>query len=643
MKKILTAITSFFSNKKCVFCFGLLIALIATTVEVLRHRNTNYFDYYDSTVMFWEGISSYTMEYAETFHIYFLYSPVFSVLFSPIFLLPWWLGPFVWNITNYCLFFLSVWTLPERFKPYRLKIFLFLLPVLLQAIFCYQYNTVVCYIFIFAFSLLERGKGFWAVLLIMISACTKVYGIVELALLLCYPKMWRNFGYAIICGIGLLALPALFKDPETALILYQSMFEQVSNHAGDSDFVGILYARGLKPLLLPNSRLVQMSVIGILGIVFFCLKNRWNDLRFKVHALAILMGYIILFSDCPETHTYLIALSGYMLTFWLQDERRWYHWFIFWLLFINFGVLPTDVLCPAWLHEFIHETFWLDVYTYTLAWLLIIWNAVKPSWRPLKPLMIIGLICCLPTSVFAQTDVAEESDARTFTANGVSFTMRQVKAGCFKMGADKTDTLADKDEFPQHDVTLSDYYLGETEVTQELWFAVMGGKNRMKFKGEQKPAIQITWLQCQEFISKLNALTGQHFRMPTEAEWEYAAKGGQYAKASAYSGSSDINAVAWFKENAHGLNERGTHDVATKQPNDLGLYDMTGNVWEWCSDLYGIYQPETQTNPKGPNHGRLHIIRGGGWRAAANNCRTTNRFVCADWRFEDNIGLRLAL
>lgn len=643
MKKILNAILWFFSNKKCVFYFGLIIALTATAIEVARHRNSNYFVYYDSTIMFWEGISAYSMEFSETFHRFFLYTPVFNILFSPVFLLPWWLGPFVWNIGNYCLFFISVWTLPERLNPYKLNIFLFLLSVLLQSVFCYQYNIVVCYIFLFAFTLLERGKGFWAVLLIMISACTKIYGIVELALLLCYPKMWRNFGYAIICGIGLLALPALFKGPEQALMLYQSMSDALSTHATDVDYIGILYARGLKPLLLPNSTLVQLSVIGILGVVFFCLKNRWTDFRFRVNALAILMGYIILFSDSPETHTYLIALSGYILAFWLQDERRWYHWVIFWLLFINFCVLPTDVLCPAWLHEYIHQTFWLDVYTFLIAWLIIIWNAVKPNWKPLKAIMIAGMICCLPTSAFAQTEESKDSEVCTFTANGVSFNMRQIKGGSFKMGAAPSDTLAEKDELPQHDVTVSDYYLGETEVTQELWFAVMGGKNRMRYKGEHRPAIQITWLQCQEFISKLNVLTGQHFRMPTEAEWEYAAKGGQYAKNTAYSGSSDINAVAWFKSNVYDLDERGAHDVATKQPNELGLYDMTGNVWEWCSDHYGPYPSNAQTNPKGPDHGQLHIVRGGSWSIAEKNCRITNRFVCADWRFEDNIGLRLAL
>ena len=126
-------------------------------------------------MMFWSGLSPYNMEYVETRHIYFLYSPIFSVVFAPIFLLPEWLGPYVWNVFNYCMFTLAIWMLPNQLAPHRLKIFLFLLSTLLQSIFCFQYNTVVCYIFLFAFILLERDKPFFAILLIMFSAMTKIW------------------------------------------------------------------------------------------------------------------------------------------------------------------------------------------------------------------------------------------------------------------------------------------------------------------------------------------------------------------------------------------------------------------------------------------------------------------------------------
>lgn len=152
-----------FENKYFWWGLGLIIVLIATSVEVFRGRNTNYFDYQDSTRMFWEGLSPYNLEYVQAHQIYFLYSPVFSVLFAPIFYLPWWLGPYIWNIGNYTLFSLAIKWLPQQLEKYKLYIFIFLLSVVLQTVFCYQHNIIVAYIYLFAFILLERGKGFWAV------------------------------------------------------------------------------------------------------------------------------------------------------------------------------------------------------------------------------------------------------------------------------------------------------------------------------------------------------------------------------------------------------------------------------------------------------------------------------------------------
>lgn len=624
---------------KNLFIFGFLLAFLATFFEVVRQRNTNYFDYYDSTMMFWQGLHAYTREYAEMFHIYFLYSPVFSVLFAPIFFLPWWLGPFVWNLGNYCLFFLAIKWLPGRLKPYRAYIFLFLLSVLIQAIFCYQYNTVVCYIFLFAFILLEKNKPFWAVLLIMISAVTKVYGVVELGLLFCYPKVWRNFGYAILCGIGLLMLPAVFAGVDGAMSMYQGMFDMISSHHGDTDFVGILFAPGLKPFLLPNYRLVQMVVCGLLIMAFFCNYKKWGDFRFRVQVLAVLMGFIILFSDCPETHTYLIALSGYAMAFWLQDERKWYDWVIFWLLVVNFCILPTDVLCPAWLHDYIHRTFFFDVYTYAVAWLRIIYlalwskgtnhNAMKPAIATLLLLFIV------PNMVHAQ-----DLPIRKFKVKGVELVMKPVRGGTFSMGA---VFGGDKDESPVHKVQLNDFYIAETEVTQELWLAVMGGKNRSRYKGDKLPVDRVTWKQCKIFIEKLNKMSGQHFRLPTEAEWEFAARGGMKSKHYPYSGSSQFEEVSWCSENVFLKKLEGAREVKTKKPNELGIYDMSGNVWEWCEDFYGAYSSDFQKNPKGPDSGLFHVIRGGSWRTSKSYLRVSNRYVLADWRFEDNVGFRLAL
>lgn len=640
MKKIVNAIQRFFSNPTCVFCLGLIIVLIATSVEVFRGRNTNYFDYQDSTRMFWEGLSPYNLEYAQAHQIYFLYSPVFSIIFAPIFYLPWWLGPYVWNIGNYTLFSLAIKWLPQQLEKYKLYIFVFLLSVVMQTVFCYQHNIIVSYIYIFAFILLERGKGFWAVFLIMLSATTKIYGAAELAILLCYPKVWRNFGYAILCGAFFLLLPAVNTNFDNVFVLYQQMFDMISSHHSDSDYIGILFAVGLKPFLLPNYRLVQIVVMGILAFLFFWRYKRWGDFRFRVRALGVLSGFMILFSDCPETHTYIICLPFYVMAFWLQSRRNWIDWTLFWSLVVNFCILPTDVLCPAWLHNFVHRTFWLDVYTYFFCWLRMIWWAVGPSGeesservevrnerlnlRILLPLLML----LLPLGVGAQQ---KRPDIRTFYINGVTFKMRYVQGGTFTMGALPGDTLADADEV-RHSVRLNDYWIGETEVTQELWELVMP-KNRSKQKGAKMPVEYVTYEQCKEFIAKLNQKTGRHFRLPTEAEWEYAARGGRQSKGYLYAGSNNPDEVAYTLTNDFDDYHK---PVGQLKPNELGLYDMSGNVWEFCEDWYR----KTPTSKPSSN---FHVMRGGSYDCDARYSRVTNRFMYDQRRRRMEVGFRLVM
>lgn len=219
------------------------------------------------------------------------------------------------------------------------------------------------------------------------------------------------------------------------------------------------------------------------------------------------------------------------------------------------------------------------------------------------------------------------------TVNDIKYNMVWVEGGTFRMGA-----TSEQGSDAAHSVTVSGYYIGKTEVTQALWKAVMGS-NPSCFKGDDLPVEDVSWNDCQEFIEKLNYLTGQNFRLPTEAEWEFACRGGNNSLGYEYSGSDYIDDVAWSWDNSG----EKTHLVATKLPNELGIYDMSGNVWEWCSDWYGDYSSGAQTNPKGPNDGVSRVGRGGCWYYDELGCRSSYRFHGDPTTCAAGLGLRLAL
>ena len=238
---------------------------------------------------------------------------------------------------------------------------------------------------------------------------------------------------------------------------------------------------------------------------------------------------------------------------------------------------------------------------------------------------------------------------KTITVNGVSFTMVAVKGGTFTMGGTyEQGNDANDREKPTHSVTLSDYYIGSSEVTGDLWAAVMG-YDPSHFHG---PVEQVSWNDVQEFIRNLNQKTGINFRLPTESEWEYAARGGDMSKGYKYSGSNNIDDVAWYwadiiidDEDIIGdiiVHEAVTRPIGAKLPNELGIYDMSGNVCEWCQDWYGDYSPDSQTNPEGPANGYARVYRGGSWGSDAAHCRVSSRDYGNPNYRSDHIGLRLA-
>lgn len=217
--------------------------------------------------------------------------------------------------------------------------------------------------------------------------------------------------------------------------------------------------------------------------------------------------------------------------------------------------------------------------------------------------------------------------------------MVYVEGGTFLMGGTvEQGTDISEREYPIHEVTVSDFYINKYEVTQEEWAAVMG-ENPSRFPNAKHPIEQVSYRDCQRFIRKLNRLTKKKFRLPTEAEWEFAARGGKQSKGYKYAGSDDIREVAWIYENSN----NSTHDVGMKQPNELNLYDMSGNVWEWCLDLLGDYRKDAQVNPKGAYSGAFYVFRGGSWVNEPWYCRVATRNGNQPRIRSVNLGLRLAL
>ncbi len=267
----------------------------------------------------------------------------------------------------------------------------------------------------------------------------------------------------------------------------------------------------------------------------------------------------------------------------------------------------------------------------------------KEGYKPIKQTVNIeegqtfAMTGVLEKIVTPADKIASGAEVVTFTVKGVTFNMVKVEGGTFTMGATpEQGSDASNNEKPAHQVALSNYYIGETEVTQALWEAVMG-VNPSFFKGASLPVEQVDEYKCRIFVEKLSTLTSTKFRFPTEAEWEYAARGGKKGRGYKYSGSDRIEDVAWYDSNSGNK----THDVKTKLPNELGIYDMSGNVYEWCQDSYKEYIAWPQTNPT-VSDGKGSVARGGSWCFNARECRVSNRGFFAGLG-GDFHGLRLAL
>ena len=265
--------------------------------------------------------------------------------------------------------------------------------------------------------------------------------------------------------------------------------------------------------------------------------------------------------------------------------------------------------------------------------------------RPVSQTQPVSSTASLSTSSTSLNAVGSSTSGSVITIpvkDGISIEMVKVEAGSFDMGATpemRSLQYPYDDEKPDHRVTLTkNYYIGKYEVTQALWQVVMGN-NPSRFKGDDLPVERVSWKRCQDFISKLNSLTGKRFRLPTEAEWEYAARGGNKSRGYRYSGSNTLDDVAWYGDNSGSK----THAVGTKQPNELGIYDMSGNVSEWCQDWRGSYSSSPQTNPTGAVSGSYRVDRGGSWLYSAWFSRSSSRGGRTPGGRDGDLGLRLVL
>ena len=263
----------------------------------------------------------------------------------------------------------------------------------------------------------------------------------------------------------------------------------------------------------------------------------------------------------------------------------------------------------------------------------------------MRPIQFFLPILFSIVRLFFSNELRAQDSTYTDSVNGVFFTMVFVQGGSFTMGCtDKQMENCMDREFPDRRVTLSDYHIGQTEVTQALWSAVMQDTPSHFRRCPDCPVEMVSWYDAQNFIEKLNSLTEKKYRLPTEAEWEFAARGGNKSNNFRYSGGNKIDEVAAYNSGkwALGGSNQRTKAVKTLKPNELGIFDMSGNVWEWCQDWYGPYPSEDAENPKGPASGTNRVDRGGGWIGGERYSRISDRDHSTPTERFNTLGFRLA-
>ena len=365
---------NFFMQPRNLYIIGLVLTFAISLAEVMRGRDNNFRIFSNATHLFWQGIAPYGDNWSlfvQNLDV-FLYGPVFNVFFTPFAFLPKWLGPFVWNLMNFSLYFLAIFTLPDKFsKEVKCKIFLFTFLILAPALLSFQANITVACIFLFAYTLLEKNKPHWAILLILFSGFVKIYGIFQLGLLLCYPKFWRNMGYVLLGALFFLLLPMInIKIGVDGWIegwtdYYANWIDKIASHKDDRPWQTFYYMKPWGNICMA-SLYIQIGTLLTLIALFIANIRRFCSNAFKLQALGILMGWIILFSNAADTHTHLITMLGFALWYWSRNERGIVDKIFFYALFIFVMVVHIDLLCPPFIMQFL--SYELSLY----LWLMLI-------------------------------------------------------------------------------------------------------------------------------------------------------------------------------------------------------------------------------------------------------------------------------
>lgn len=354
----------FFMNPRNLYFLGLIVVFGISFSEVMRGRENNFKIFSHATKLFWQGISPYgeSWKTMTTGLDVYLYGPVFNVFFAPFAYLPKMIGPFVWNVFNYSLYFLSIFTLPSKFTPeIKSKIFLYTFLILAAAHLSFQANVMVAYIFLFSFSLFEKDKPFWAIVLILFSGFVKVYGVFQLGLLLCYPRLWRNVFYTLSIAVFFVIIPVINAKIGNVLAYYMTWIDMIAGHKADRVWQTFYY---MKPWqnISAYSVYIQLGTLGTLATILLLSFKKINSVNFRLQSLGILMTWMVLFSNAADTHTYLIAMLGYMIWYWSLESHHLFDKVMFYTLLIVVIVVPIDVLCPQFIMEFLFRKLTLHLW-----------------------------------------------------------------------------------------------------------------------------------------------------------------------------------------------------------------------------------------------------------------------------------------